>query len=313
MKSLGLDGRFFATDIDRTAPSFHVVDKWNIVPRTRSVEYIPAIRELVEKNKIDLIVPLTDLDLRSLARQHESFEKLGATVMVGTEEFVKICRDKRVFSQHIESFGLPAIKTYTLEQFRDDPFFPCFVKPVRGSGGVGAAKINSMNKLQEHVHYFGENLLVQDYIPGREYTIDVYKTKAGQIKAIVPRQRLIVRSGEVEQGITVKDKQLIDMTRKLVNSLPGLWGTFCCQCRRPEGKDPYFYEINPRFGGGATLSIKAGANMPKMLLQDVLGMKVQGKIGQFKENLMLQRYAEDFYLQIKTPQLLSGYDEPIFH
>lgn len=313
LQKLQLSGRLVAADISPMTAAFKFVDSWEIVPKARSVEYIPHLLSVVKKQKIGLLVPLTDLDLRSLARQVLAFEELGCKVMVGDEPSVRTCRDKQLFSQHIEAQGLPAIKTFTYDQFLKNPFFPCFVKPMRGSAGIGATHINSMGRLVEHVKFFGDNMLVQTYVPGKEYTIDVYKTRSGRITAIVPRQRLIVRGGEVEQGVTIKNDELIAATRRLVDTLPGLWGCFCCQCRWPDGQEPYFFEINPRFGGGVTLSIAAGANIPLFLLQDILGMKVNGRVGHFTENLALMRYNEDIYRKVKSPETLPGFDEPVFH
>lgn len=313
LQKLQITGKLFAADISPMTAAFNFVDRWEIVPKARSVEYVPHLLSIIKKHKIGLLVPLTDVDLRSLARQISSFEEAGCTVMIGDEAAVRICRDKRMFSQHIEAQGLPAIKTFTYEQFLKNPFFPCFVKPMHGSAGIGATHINTMSRLVEHVKFFGDNMLVQTYVTGKEYTIDVYKTRSGRITSIVPRQRLVVRGGEVEQGLTVKDATLIDFTKRLVETLPGLWGCFCCQCRWPEGEDPYFFEINPRFGGGVTLSIAAGANIPLYLLQDVTGRKVGGKIGQFAENMVLIRYNEDIYRKVKSPEILTGFDVPIFH
>jgi carbamoyl-phosphate synthase large subunit len=208
---------------------------------------------------------------------------------------------------------MPAIRTFSLGQFRKKPFYPCFVKPFHGSGGTASAKIHNEQELRGHIHTFGGGrLFVQDYVPGREYTIDVYRTRDGEVKTIVPRQRLIVRSGEVDNGVTIDNRKLIDATMKLVNLIDGLWGVFCCQCRLAKGDQPYFFEINPRFGGGATLSIAAGANLPLYLLQEVLGKPVTGEVGKFTPNLLLLRYSDDIVYKIKDPSKLPGFRAPLF-
>lgn len=312
MKELGIEGKFLATDVTPAAAAMHFADEQIIVPRAGNVTYMPAIEKIVQKHNIHLIVPLTDLDLRSLARHREQLAESGCTVMIGPEPTVKVCRDKRLFSQRLQKAGMPSIRTFNLAQFRQDPFYPCFVKPMRGSAGLGTAKINSGRELRAHTRVFGEQLLVQDYVPGREFTIDVYRTRDGEIKCIVPRQRLVVRSGEVDQGITVNNEELFEETRKLVSLMNGLWGVFCCQCRQPEGKPPHFFEINPRFGGGATLSIAAGADLPKYLLQEVLGQNVEAKVGEFTPNLLLLRYSEQVTQTVNNPSDLPGYKTPIF-
>ncbi len=58
-----------------------------------------------------------------------------------------------------------------------------------------------------------------------------------------------------------------------------------------------FVEINPRFGGGAPLSIKAGANFPKWILQELLGKKQNIRLDGFKDNLIMLRYDSEVWLE----------------
>jgi carbamoyl-phosphate synthase large subunit len=284
-----------------------------LVPRVGRIEYVPALLEIVEKHNISLVVPLTDLDLRSLARQQEKFAGLGCTIMIGSEPTVQLCRDKARTSALLTAAGLKAIKTCSLSEFWDSPFYPCFVKPIRGSAGVGTGVVKSAKELRAHIATFGELLIVQQYVPGPEYTIDVYRSKDGEVRCIVPRQRLVVRSGEVEKGITIKDEGIVESTMKLTNLLEGLWGVFCCQCRCDDSGCPRFFEINPRFGGGAPLSVAAGADLPLYLLQEVLGLPITAKFGEFTDRLLMMRYDEAIFIETGDPASLPGYKQPFFH
>lgn len=312
MAGLGISGRLLGTDITNASPALQEVDEMFLVSPAQSLSYISEIKKIVVDHNVGLLVPLTDLDLRSLSRRREEFAQLGCTVMVGEEFIVKLCRDKRRFAKHLGKAGLPTIRTFSLEAFRKEPFYPCFAKPLHGSAGHGTAMIRTGRELRAHVHVFGRRLMVQDYIPGQEYTIDVYRTRAGEIKSIVPRQRLQVRGGEVDQAVTVRDEELVAATHQLVDSLDGLWGVFCCQCRRPEGKPPVFFELNPRFGGGVPLSIAAGADLPRYLLEDVLGLESTAQLGAFQENLLMLRYRDAFFQTIDDPTQLPGYETPTF-
>ena len=312
MEQLGVTGKLFATDVTRASSAMQTSDRGFIVPKAGNISYVPTIKDIVSENNIGLIIPLTDLDLRSLSRRRDDFAELGCTIMIGPEPTIKLCRDKKRFSDHLRQAGLPTIRTFTLGQFRAEPFYPCFVKPVRGSAGLGTAMVKSGRELRAHVHTFGDQLLVQDYVPGQEFTVDVYRTRDGEVKAVVPRQRLLVRSGEVDQGVTIYDQDIIDMTLKLIDIMDGLWGVFCCQCRRPNNGVPHFFEINPRFGGGAPLSIAAGVNLPLYLLQEVLGLPITAEFGKFQHNLLMMRYSQEITKEIKDPSSLPGFKSPIF-
>jgi carbamoyl-phosphate synthase large subunit len=283
-----------------------------LVPSVGRIEYVSVLLDIVQKHKVGLVVPLTDVDLRSLARQQARFAAKGCTIMVASEETVSACRDKAKTNASLKKAGLPTIRTTSLSEFRRAPFYPCFIKPIRGSGGVGAGAVNNEKELNAHLAAFGDLMIVQEYVPGREFTIDVYRSRDGQVRCVVPRQRLLIRSGEVERGITLKDPQLIETTIRLSEVLGDLWGVYCCQCRRVEGGQPYFFEINPRFGGGVPLSIAAGANLPLYLLQEVLGLPITAKIGEFTDKLMMMRYDEAVFLQVDDVRTLPGFDAPQF-
>lgn len=313
MADLGLRGKLFATDITPTSPAFQEADQGFLVPPTRRVEYVPALLDIVRQNGVSLVIPLTDLDLRPLSRHTEKFRKVGCEVMIGSEVIVQSCRDKSRTRAMVEAAGLASIATLTLEEFRANPFYPCFIKPISGSASFGTAILRDPKELETHVAAFGDVMLVQEYVAGQEFTIDVYRSRGGLVRRIVPRQRLVVRSGEVEKAVTVKDAQLIQATARLAAHMSDLWGVYCCQCRREPGGQPRFFEINPRFGGGVPLSIAAGANFPLYLLQDILGIAPDSRpVDDFVDNMLMLRYDEACFVRVDDPSALPGYHSPIF-
>lgn len=314
MAELGVAGKLFTTDMTSASPAIYKADVGLTVPPVGRLEYIPALLDIVKAHKIDLLVPLTDVDLRSLARQRARFADLGCTVMIGSEEAITLCRDKARINQVLEQAGLATINTYTVAEFRARPFYPCFIKPIRGSASIGTAIIRNDKELHAHLSTYGELMLIQEYVPGQEFTVDVYRSRDGQVRCIVPRQRLQVRSGEVEKGITVRDEELMQAGVKMANLLGDIWGVFCLQCRREEqpGSPPRFFEVNPRFGGGAPLSIAAGANLPLYLLQEVLGLPITAQIGNFTDGLLMLRYDEAVFVKADDRRTLPGYSTPSF-
>lgn len=313
LTDLNVDGKIVVTDIAGASPACYVADDAEIVPPAGQIEYIPTLLDIVRKHNIRLLVPMIDLDLRSLARHRQRFEDIGCTVMIGSEESIMQCRNKACTNDLLHKAGLTGIKTLTLQEFYKAPFYPCFIKPIRGSASIGTSVIRNEKELKAHVATFGELMIVQEYIPGQEFTIDVYRSRDGVVRSVVPRQRLVVRSGEVEKGITVRNERLIKDTTKLAEMLGDIWGVFCCQCRWEDNQEPRFFEINPRFGGGCPLSIAAGANFPLYLLQEVLGLPITAKLGEFTDQLMMLRYDQSIFAQAKDAKSLPGFDTPVSH
>ena len=59
-------------------------------------------------------------------------------------------------------------------------------------------------------------------------------------------------------------------------------GAINIQCRIVDGR-PVIFEINPRFSGGIPLTIEAGADFPRMLVDLVAGRDVEPSIGEFRD------------------------------
>ncbi|MBT3199241.1 MAG: ATP-grasp domain-containing protein [Phycisphaerales bacterium] len=310
LDGLGLTGKLITADMSACSAAGHMSDVTEIVPRSGCIEYIPALLDIVKRHNVSLLLPMTDLDIRSLARQKARFEELGCTVMVGNEKSIQICRNKSAFQEILSSAGLATIRTMTLDEFRSNPFYPCFVKPVRGSASVGVGLINNDQELRAHVATFGELLIVQEYVPGQEYTVDVFRGRDGTVHCAIPRLRMVIRSGEIEKGITIRNEQVIAETHKVAALLGDVWGVFCCQCRCEKDGSPRFFEINPRFGGGAPLSIAAHANLPRYVLQETLGLPIDTNID-FQENLMMLRYDQAVFTHEEHPETLPGFDSPV--
>jgi len=310
LDELGVRGRLVAADLTLAAPAMQTADEAILVPRVGTIDYISTLKRICAEQDIGLLIPLTDLDLRSLARHREKFSALGCEVMVGSPETILMCRDKMRTSRFLERVGLPAVRTYTLEEFREKPFFPCFIKPVRGSASVGTAMLHSEPELNAHIATFGDLMLVQTYVPGSEYTLDIFRTRDGKVPCVVPRQRLAVRAGEVQKSLTVNDAELIEAGVRLGEAMEGAWGVVNAQCRRPPGGEAHFFEINPRFGGGAPLSIAAGADLARYVLEERLSLPPSARLGQFQPNLLMLRFDRAIFTTVEDPTSLPGYDTP---
>jgi len=311
MSDLGITGRLLAADVTVASAAFHRADEGILVPPVGDAGYIPALADLCDRKGVGLMIPLTDLDLLTLAEHRETFAAAGCEVMIASPEAIADCMDKSRTAGLLRGIGLEAVRTVTLQQFRAEPFYPCFIKPTHGSAGIGARLLRSAADMNAHLDAYGERMLVQEVLPGPEYTLDVFRSRTGQVRCVVPRQRLSVRAGEVEKGLTVHDEELISCGVRLGEALEGLWGVVNAQCRRVPGGRPQFFEINPRFGGGAPLAIAAGADLPRYVLEERLGLPCSAELGRFTPNLLMLRYDEAVFVQVDDPSGLGGFDTPL--
>ena len=141
------------------------------------------------------------------------------------------------------------------------------------------------------------NALCQEFMEGTEYTCDAYIDFDLKVRCVVPRRRLEVRAGEVSKGQVVKDLEIMDQAKRVVELLGAGPGVITLQLFVARDGRIRFTEINPRFGGGAPLSIQAGADFPRWILQELMGERPQIGFDDFTDGLLMLRYDAEVWLR----------------
>ena len=254
---LGVTLTIYGADITETAPALWFCDKHVKVCRIADKEYIPDLVDFCKKNEIDLLIPTIDTDLLLLSQNKEKFMENGTQVFISSEQMVKYCRDKRTTAELFQKCGLLAPESFgKVEKY--DLSFPAFIKPLDGSSSINAYKVNNKEELQEYADKIG-NYVIQPFVAGKEYTVDIFCDFNGKPVYITPRERMAVRSGEVLKTKIVNDTQIITECMQLIEVFKPC-GPITVQLIRDSENRDYYIEINPRYGGGAPLSMKAGAD-----------------------------------------------------
>jgi len=236
-----------------------------------------------------------------LAAHKPQFEQLGCRVLVSDPDVIDTCQDKRRTFGFLtkNGFGTPAtmsVRTALAADRRGKLRWPCFLKRWDGYASRGNAVAHSRDELRFHAKRI-PNAICQEYMDGVEYTCDVYVDFALRVRCVVPRRRIEVRSGEVSKGQVAKHPQIMSQARRVVELLGAGPGVITLQLFITNNDEIRFTEINPRFGGGAPLSIQAGADFPKWILQELTGKRPRIAFDGFTDGLMMLRYDGEVWLQ----------------
>lgn len=268
-KNLNVDLEIFATDSSNTAPALAFCDKTFIAPPIKSDKYLSFLLQVCKSEGVDGLVPTIDTDLLLLAKNKSLFSSIGTTVFVANPDKVLLCRDKRLTSDYFNSLGLGAPKAVAcIDEYQGG--FPAFIKPKDGSSSINAFRANNMDELRSYADKMGE-YVIQPFVDGTEYTVDVFCDRNGAPIYITPRIRLAVRAGEVLKTEIRQDDGIIDEIKKLVSDFCPCGGITVQLIKDNKTGQNMYIEINPRFGGGAPLSIKAGANAAEALIKVLNG------------------------------------------
>lgn len=264
--------KIYGEDLTTTAPALTFCDYTRQISKIRDPHHIDDLLRVCREDHIDLVIPTIDPELLLLAQNKEKFEAIGTRVLISSPEMVAICRDKNLTSQFFVDCGLHAPMPVN-DWKKYNAGYPAFIKPKDGSSSINAFKVENEEELKTYAAQI-EDYIVQPFVSGREYTIDIFCDWDGEPVSIVPRERLQVRAGEVLKTKICMDKTMIEESKALCKAFKPV-GPMTVQLIRDKQGIDWYIEINPRYGGGAPLSMKAGARSAETVLKLVSGEELE--------------------------------------
>lgn len=304
---LSLEGVLVGLDADPLAPALQVVDRACLVPRRDDPQFIETLLSLCRTHRPALVLPLTDPDVMLLAQHGTVLEAVGARIAACGIEAARVADDKVETGQFFGRLGLPTPPTWLPDALPADARFPLFVKDRHGSAGKATARVANADELS-HALLTVRNPIVQTFVHGVETTHDVVCDLAGDLMAVVSRQRLEVRNGEVTKGVTVWDAETAEACATIARMLPAI-GPITVQTITAKGKT-WFIEINARLGGGLPLTLAAGVDVPGLLLARTAGIQMHApERGAYQVGLHMTRCDQSFFLGPEAIKSLSFHDQ----
>lgn len=299
--NLNVELKIYGTDMAGTAPALAYCDFARTTCAMKDENYIAQLLNICIQDKVDIVIPTIDTDLLVLAENKNEFERRGVKVLISKADMIKICRDKNKTGNFFEKCGLKAPRTYN-DYKKYDGSFPCFIKPKDGSSSINAFKVEDGNELVVYAEQIGD-YVIQPFIDGKEYTIDIFCDFNGKPIYITPRERIQVRAGEVLKTQICMDPVMISESKALIEKFKPCGPITVQLIRSNENAIDYYIEINPRYGGGAPLSMKAGAKSAEALLEILCGKQDENRESSYLNKAIFSRFDQSVCIDYgeKTP------------
>lgn len=303
-KELNGCGKVIATDCSDLAPAIYEADKFYIVPRIDDPNYINEVLSICKKEDIKTLFALIDPELSLIAKNVEEFKKIGVTPIISNYDVVEMSFNKYKMYEFLTKNNFKTPKTYMkLDDFKIDYEdkkigFPVFVKPVTGSASINITKVNDIEELEFLMRKY-DDLIIQEFMDGQEIGADVYvDLLSKEVVAIFTKEKIKMRAGETDKSVSFKDENLFELIKNFVEKA-GYTGIIDIDIFRIDG-EYYISEVNPRFGGGYPHAFEAGVNVPKMIVNNISGIKNEEQIGNYNEKVYMMKYNE---LKIKHERI----------
>lgn len=295
-KELGKSGKVIVTDMSDLAPAIYDADKFYLVPKIDSPNYIDKLLEICKKEKIDCLFALIDPELSLISKNAEKFIKIGTTPLISSYESVELAFDKYKMFKYLESNGFKTAKTYIDKStfYKDlgnnEISFPVFVKPIKGSASINISKVNTKEEIELLFSLYND-LIIQEFMDGEEIGADVYIDPISQkVVSIFTKEKIKMRAGETDKSRSFKDEKLFQLIKQVIEKI-GYVYMIDMDIFKING-EYYISEINPRFGGGYPHAYESGVNFPKLIVNSMNGIENKIDIGNYNEDIYMMKYNE---------------------
>lgn len=291
MAIAGYSGRIITTDCSWSAPGLQFSDRGYEVPQSTDSNYTGALLDIIQSERIGFVFPSSDVDLLVLARARDILEQYTVILLAPLYDDVIKCADKMESERLFGELGLRSPKIFADYDSIKSGDFPLVVK----GRGRETATTKGFHKVvdEQELSYCLEHTadpIIQEFIEGPEFTVDVLADLQGNPISVVPRRRLSIRAFVTDKGVTVDDESIIQEAVRIVDEIKPKG--FCnIQCVK-KGSHNYWIEINPRISGGFALFF-ASCSKVAFLFLDILSGKIANNIiGDYQVGCHLAKYDE---------------------
>jgi len=273
------------------------------LPNVDDEDFIEKLNEVVAKNNIDLIIPAHDSVVLKLA-QNES--KIKCKIVGSSAETCDICRSKaKTYKVLRDTVNVP----HTYNENDVEIKFPVFLKPDIGQGSRGTHIANS----REEIEFYREkdsSLLVLEYLPGEEYTIDCFTDKAGVLKFAAARKRC-----RISNGISVNtypiNEPIFKTIAKKINKKMVFRGAWFFQIKINKEGLHSLLEVAPRIAGSMALYRNMGINFVLLSIFDALDVPVSIECNNAYDIEMDRALVNRFTVGLKYEHVYIDFDDTI--
>lgn len=293
--------RVIGTDARQEAAGLALADAGFVVPsRKDPAGLLDLLVSLCAEHQVDVLLPLSTEDQDFFAGHRSVFEGRGIAVATSSAESIAMANDKLALLDACRDRGVrcPAYlsprSTQELEEAILSLGYPerqVVVKLNRGTGMSGVkivrggeetfgelfsrdcayVRLDPLLETLEREPTFPE-LHVVEYLPGREFSIDVLAS-AGRTLASVVRLRLGTLYGLATHAVVVDEPAVDEQARAVVDAIGSSY-VVNVQLREDRAGDAQIMEVNPRIPGTVGVSVAAGVNLPYLAVKLALGEDV---------------------------------------
>ena len=289
----------------------------NLVNKTYKVPYpsdgvdalIERIRYINDIEKIDVLIPNFDSELFTFMKSADILKTMGIATFLPTfkqfEERHKSNLPKFGKKYNVKvPFSIALTNINDIDNLTDDFEYPVVVKGKFYDANIAYSKEQALIYFNKISSKWGLPIIIQEFIKGIEVNVVALGDGKGNTIGAVPmRKQYITDKGKAWSGITLDNKNMLDLTHKIITDTQ--WrGGMELELIKTSENELYLIEINPRLPAWVYLAVGAGQNLPEALVNLAMGKFVK-PFSNYEVGKMFIRYSYDMICNVDEFQELS--------
>lgn len=234
-------------------------DRFIRTPMAADEGFTAFLLDIIRRQHPSLFVPTVTEELLKASMLKEQAQALGCEVFISGPEAVMIANDKWKTARFMEEAGLAVPRTFEGSFPRQAVIkelgFPMLSKPCFGRGGRGVAVYDRAEEVESETR---EGIIFQEFIPGREYDVNLFIGRDGVVEASAALEKTAMKQGIIGNALSVEKadkKDVIELAVK-ASRLLGMEGPLDFDVRLRENGEPVLLEINARLGGNSLKAVE---------------------------------------------------------
>lgn len=242
-----------------------------IIPSVKENDWVLELNKLITQWSINFIYPANSLVIDKLI---DNRDNIKCPLLLPNSEVVALTRSKKKTLKALSDLiSVPVVY--------DDPnsiqSFPCFTKPDKGYGSQGNIKLENKSQAQEFFqNKKTDDYILQEYLPGKEFTIDCFSNNEGDLLFCSGRERERIRMGTSMRARRASDElnKTFDGIANIILSKISITGAWFFQMKEDAQGKLKILEIDIRIAGTMCLNRVYGVNFPALTLFQHMGQNV---------------------------------------
>lgn len=249
-------------------------------PDTNLEDFLFDLNQILEKNAIDVLIPMDDRMASYIAENQEKIFS-STKILIPKWEVFKIARDKALTLSKALDCDIPIPTWHKPEEVleSDDSIFPLIIKPRISSASMGMVVCNNnkdFQSLYQRIHSKYPNPIIQSKIAsgGGHFQANIVLDKNSNLvcSSVKNKIREYPLTGGPSTFFRTVDFPLIEeMGIKLLQKIQWVGPAEVEFMIDPTNNQPVLMEINPRMSATIVLSIFAGVDFPYHIVSSAIG------------------------------------------